>query len=59
MHRDQMQEGLELLITNEILLEKSENGEELSVLTINPERLDDVQTLINRDITEAWASIIQ
>lgn len=57
-HRDPMRKGINRLLKEDILLEMFPNGETESMLTLNPEELDQIQALVNREVTNFWESII-
>jgi len=58
-HQEAMKVGVERLLYNRILLTgQSPSGEDLSLVTINPEMINQVQDLINRQIDDIWQQIV-
>lgn len=57
-HKQNLETGVERLLEEELILHTDSLSENGHNVTLNPERLEDVQDLINRDITQLWAGII-
>lgn len=58
-HQEAMKEGVERLLYNRILLTgRNPNGDEESLVTINPEMINQVQDLINRQVDDMWQQIV-
>ncbi len=56
-HADNLRQVLPILTDQGVLITEAENGNQ--IVHVNPERLGDVQDLINREITPFWAPVVQ
>lgn len=57
-HQSELRAGIQRLVEEQVLVEVASSPEEKPSLAINPERLGEVQSLINRDVTPFWAAIV-
>lgn len=57
-HEESLETGVERLLEEELFVHTDSSSENGHKVTLNPERLEDVQDLINRDVTQLWAGII-
>jgi hypothetical protein len=57
-HKQNLKTGVGRLVEEELIVHTDSSSENGHNVSLNPERLEDVQDLINRDITQLWAGII-
>jgi hypothetical protein len=57
-HEERLETGVERLLEEELFVHTDSSSENGHNVTLNPEKMEDVQDLINRDITQFWAGII-
>ena len=58
-HQEAMKVGIERLLYNRILLTgRNPDGDDDSLITINPEMINRVQDLINRQVDDMWQQIV-
>lgn len=58
-HRESIREGVTEMISGDVLLAQGGDSSDRQRVTVNPAFLEEVQSLINRDMTEFWASMLQ